>query len=101
MGRAGKRDRGEDRDVPDIALEVVVTHRSLDKLEVYRGLGVREVWIFEAGQFRIVVLRGGQYEVARASEVLPEVDLPRLPHHAMETDQHAALRAYREELRRG
>src|SRR4051812_37473491 len=33
--------RGADRDVPDVALEVVVTHGSIDKLEVYRGLGVR------------------------------------------------------------
>lgn len=43
--------RGEDRDVPDIAIEVIRSHAAIDKLEVYRGLGVREVWTFEKGRF--------------------------------------------------
>jgi hypothetical protein len=32
--------------------------------------------------------------------VFPELDLERLAHFAREADQHAALRAYRDELRR-
>jgi Uma2 family endonuclease len=90
--------RGEDRDIPDVALEVVVTHGSLDKLDVYQGLGVREVWLFESGEFRVVALRGEAYAPIPASEILPEVDLARLAHHAMQKDQHAALRAFRAEL---
>src|SRR5262245_53807095 len=31
--------RGADKETPDIALEVVVSRGSIDKLEVYRGLG--------------------------------------------------------------
>jgi Uma2 family endonuclease len=91
--------RGADREIPDIALEVIVTHGSIDKLEVYRGLNVREVWIFESGSFRVVTLRGDQYEPIPASLVLPEVDLPRLAHFAMQDDQDVALRAFRAELR--
>lgn len=93
--------RGEERDIPDIALEVVATHGAIDKLDVYGGLGVREVWVFESGAFRILTLRGEAYEVAPKSEVLPEVDLAQLARHVAEKDQHAALRAFRDELRRG
>lgn len=75
-----------------------MSHGSLDKLEVYRGLGVSEVWVFEAGSFRVHALEAGQYKVDEASRVLPEVDLSRLAHHAANPDQHAALKAFRAEL---
>jgi len=91
--------RDADKDVPDIALEVVKTHGSIDKLDVYRGLGVREVWVFEEGTFQLFALRGERYEPVAQSEVLPEVDLARLAHFALHRDQHAALKAYRDELR--
>ena len=92
--------RGAERLVPDIALEVVVTAPAIDKLEVYRGLGVREVWMFRNGAFQLFCLRGERYQPLDRSEVFPEIDLERLAHFAMEPDQHAALRAFREELRR-
>lgn len=91
--------RGADREIPDIALEVIATHGGIDKLDVYRGLGVREVWVFEAGAFRVLTLRDGHYETIPESEVLPEVDLAVIARYAAETDQHTALRAYRDSLR--
>jgi Uma2 family endonuclease len=93
--------RGGDKEIPDLALEIVVTRGSLDKLEVYRGLGVREVWVFENGAFRLFALHGERYAAIPSSELLPEVDLGRLAHFAKEHDQHAALRAFRDELRGG
>jgi Uma2 family endonuclease len=91
--------RGADRAIPDIALEVIATHGAIDKLEVYRGLGVREVWLFEANAFRVLTLRDDGYEEIGASELIPEVDLARIAHYASRRDQHAALRAFRDELR--
>jgi Uma2 family endonuclease len=91
--------RDRDKDIPDIALEVIVTHGALDKLEVYRGLGIGEVWLFEAGSFRVLALKDAGYEPIEKSAVLPEVDLLRLAHFAVMRDQHAALRAFRDELR--
>jgi Uma2 family endonuclease len=35
------------RDVPDIAIEVAYRHGVIDKLHVYAGLGVKEVWLWE------------------------------------------------------
>lgn len=91
---------GELRDLPDFAIEVVVSSALVDKLEVYRGLGVGEVWVFEDGAFQVLVLRGDRYERSPVSAVLPEVDLPVLASFAVRADQHAALRAFRDALRR-
>lgn len=93
--------RGGHRLPPDMALEVIVSHGLIDKLVVYAGLGVREVWMFEAGVFTIVTLRGSHYEKIAASDVLPEVPLDRIAHYLTWSDQHAALRAFRDELRAG
>jgi Uma2 family endonuclease len=93
--------RGTDKDIPDIALEVVVTHGAIDKLEVYRGLGVREVWVFENDGFRLFALRDDAYIPIETSEVLPELDLPQLARFAQRPDQHEALKAYRDALRAG
>ena len=90
--------RGE-RALPEIAVEVIVSHGSVDKLEVYRGLGIREVWLFEDGAYTVLTLRDAGYVPIAASEVIPEVDLARIVHHAMQPDQHTALRAFRDELR--
>lgn len=93
--------RDSDGEVPDVALEVVVTNPLLNKLEVYRNLGVREVWVFKAklGVFELLSLRGDRYDPMTRSEVLAEVPLERIAHYAPEADQHAALKAFRDELR--
>src|SRR5262249_18157414 len=48
------RDAGQ---VPDLAIEVVVTSPLLDKLEVYAGIGVREVWVWKNGAIEVFALR--------------------------------------------
>jgi hypothetical protein len=60
---------------------------------------VREVWVFRQGAFHIFTLRGERYEPIDASQVFSEVDLARIAHYAEQADQHAALRAFRDELR--
>lgn len=40
----------EDAERPHLAIEVVWTSGGLDKLDVYRKLGVREVWYCAASQ---------------------------------------------------
>ena len=72
----------------------------VDKLEVYRGLGTREVWVFEDGRFTIYRLRGERYVTISASLSFPEIDLARIAHYAGEWNQPEALRAYEAELRR-
>ena len=71
----------------------------VDKLEVYRGLGVREVWLYMDRRFQILVLREDHYIRVERSEVFPEADLAAIARYAAMPDQHAALRAFRDELR--
>ena len=62
---------GAAKESPDLAVEVIWTHGGLDKLEVYRGLGVREVWIHMNNELKAYELRGNAYiEIAR-SVVIP------------------------------
>ncbi|HEY5959509.1 MAG TPA: Uma2 family endonuclease [Polyangiaceae bacterium] len=88
-----------DDDFPDIALEVVMTSGGINKLEVYRGLGVKEVWFWHKGDFAIYRLSNGAYERSERSALLPELDFVQLAGFAEQSDQHAALKAYRDALR--
>jgi Uma2 family endonuclease len=71
---------GEVRDPerPDLAIEVIWTSGGLDKREIYRQLGVREVWFWRGGHLTVHVLRGDQYEEQPHSEVLAGIDLVEL-----------------------
>lgn len=84
---------------PDLAIEVAVTTGGIDKLEVYRGFGVREVWIWEEGEINVYVLGAGGYEGRAESIVIPGIDLHELAKLASDPDQHAVLKAYRDALR--
>jgi Uma2 family endonuclease len=85
--------------VPDFAVEVVWTHGGIDKLEVYRKLGVREVWIWEGRELAFQVLRGERYVRAPRSDVLAAFD-PELAVRCMAAEsQTAAVKALREAMR--
>jgi len=85
---------------PDLAIEVVWTSGGLDKLEVYRKLGVREVWFWRRGQLTPHVLQGERYEEAPASAALPGIDLVELASFLDRTTTSAAIRDYQQALRR-
>jgi Uma2 family endonuclease len=63
---------------PDLAIEVVWTSGGIDKLEIYRKLGVREVWYWRKGKITPYELRGERYKAIRASKVLRGIDLAQL-----------------------
>lgn len=86
---------------PDIAIEVTWTSGGLDKLEVYRKLRVREVWIWRRGVIQPHALRGEQYEAIARSEVLPGVDLAQLGEFIGIKPMTRAVREYRAALRGG
>lgn len=83
---------------PDLAIEVVWTSGGINKLEVYRGLGVREVWFWRSGALTAHVLRGDAYAEVTASEVLPGIDLRQLASFLDRPTTSAAIREYRAAL---
>jgi Uma2 family endonuclease len=88
-----------DEDRPDLALEVIWTAGGLDKLEVYRTLGVREVWFYERGALQFFSLRGERYQQLARSELLPRLDPDLLLRCMAEPTQTDAVRALRATLR--
>ncbi|WP_433931806.1 Uma2 family endonuclease [Sorangium cellulosum] len=86
---------------PDIAVEVFITGGGIDKLDVYRGLGVPEVWIWKDGRVAVHQLGEGGYEQVERSGMLPELDLGALAECARIPDQADAVDAYWERLKRG
>jgi Uma2 family endonuclease len=93
----GTRQEGE---VPDLAIEVNWTSGGLDKLEIYRRLGVREVWVWQHEEISVHALRAGGYERIAKSELLPQIDLELLRELLELPTQTAAVRELRARLRR-
>jgi Uma2 family endonuclease len=91
---------GHDEDRPDIAIEVIWTSGGLDKLEIYRKLGVSEVWFYERGSLRFFALRGESYEECPRSPLLPGADPELFLSSMAEPSQVAAVRSLRAALRK-
>ncbi len=56
---------------PDLAIEVDVTNPTLDKMAIYAGLGVPEVWRFDDGEVEFYCLVGKRYEQVSTSTLFP------------------------------
>ncbi len=52
---------------PDLAIEIENTRSAIDKLAIYSGLGVREVWRFDGKSLEIVELGANQIYVSKNS----------------------------------
>jgi len=85
---------------PDLALEVVQTRGGLDKLEIYRRLGVREVWFWIDGKITVHVLRGRAYVRSAKSTLFPALDLKLLTRFVRHHSPARARLLYKAALRR-
>jgi Uma2 family endonuclease len=57
---------------PDLAIEVVVTHGTVDRLDIYAGLRVPEVWRLKKSVLKFQVLgEAGEYSEAKHSSSFP------------------------------
>jgi Uma2 family endonuclease len=89
----------ERHDRPDLAVEVVWTRPAIPKLEVYRGLGVPEVWVWEEGGIHVHVLRGDAYAEVPRSELVPEAPLDQFVRFLDGGDQAQAVFGFLDWLR--
>ena len=71
---------------------------ALDKLAVYAGLGVGEVWFWREGRIQVHVLRGGAYARVERSALLPALDVELLARFLTYDDQTRAAREYLTQL---
>ena len=56
---------------PDIGVEVDIHHHSIDKLPIYAGLGIGEVWRYDGDRVRIHILEDDVYRESESSLELP------------------------------
>ncbi len=68
----------ERKDRPDLVIEVVWTSGGINKLEIYRRLGIREAWFWKAGAISVHHLTAAGYEQLAESRVVPGIDLAML-----------------------
>lgn len=90
----------DDQRSPDLVIEVVHTSGGIDKLEVWRRIGAREVWFWINGRIYAYWL-DDEYRESSTSRVLPGIDLDALARIVASTDdsEHTeAVRAYRKSL---
>lgn len=82
-------------DIPNIAIDVVWTSGGLDKLTVYQGLRIPEVWFWTNGGLHLYVLQGDGYVENPRSELLPGFDPELLTQYMNMQNQTQAVRAFR------
>lgn len=85
---------GELKDIPDFAIEVIVTSGGIDKLQVYLGLNVSEIWFWQEGKFSLYRLQEGVYQQCEKSEFFPELDLAVLASYVQPDNQPNAVREF-------
>ena len=90
---------GQKKEFPDLAIEVVLTSGMINKLDIYQGLGVAEVWKWESGEFFIYCLRSTGYEQMANSELLPDLDLQLLASYVNPIEQFDSIIAFQDRIR--
>jgi Uma2 family endonuclease len=85
---------GTRKSVPDLAIEVIVTSGGIDTLEIYRRVGVGEVWFWEDGVISVYCLGSTGYELVSKSTLLPELDLRLIEFYSRMADQYDAVNAF-------
>jgi Uma2 family endonuclease len=92
-----------EQDVPDLAIEVEWSRATgLSKQEIYRRLGVRELWTLKSdGRLIIRVLEKGDWFEQARSRLLPRLDLAWQCSFLEIAPQSKAVKALRDAVRSG
>lgn len=87
-----------EKEIPDLAIEVVVTSGGINKLEIYQRLGVAEVWFFQNNQLSIYVLENTRYQLNSFSRLFPDLKIDLLAFYANYSDPLLASLEFRQQL---
>ncbi len=89
-----------DKEFPDIAIEVVQTRSGINKLEIYKGLEVPEVWFWQKGGFAVYYLQDGNYKQTSRSQFIPNLELTLLAEYIQHPEPLDAVLEFRAAIRR-
>ncbi|MBD2771413.1 Uma2 family endonuclease [Iningainema tapete] len=99
---------GEEKSIPDIAIEVNITSGNIDKLETYRRLGVKEVWMWKTNGLNLYHLQEETpnkfvdsygYERIHKSEFLSALDISLLCRCALITNSLECIDEFEQGLK--
>jgi len=91
---------GQRKPFPDLAIEIVLSSGGINKLAVYQGLGIPEVWFWQNGRFCLYGLDalGTTYTPLPRSILFPDLDLDRLAQFVQPDHEPQAIRQFRQSL---
>jgi Uma2 family endonuclease len=94
---------GEEKEFPDLVLEIALTSGGVNKLELYRRFRVPEVWFWRKNAMEIFALRqdGSGYDRVIQSRLLPKLDVALLQRCVGIASWREARRAFRAGLAAG
>lgn len=100
----GKRTIDLQRDPPpDLAIEIEMSHRLLDRIDIYAALGVNELWRYDGKRLTIHVLQpSGSYSSVSQSPVFPRLSpeqIVQFIQHGRDIDETTWIRSVREWVR--
>ena len=86
----------QEKEFPDLVLEIVLTSGGINKLEIYRRFKVPEVWFWRRDKLEIFALdRHGAYEPSPKSRLLPNLDISLFERFVAIRSWQQARRAFR------
>lgn len=94
---------GEEKEFPDLVLEIALTSGGVNKLELYRRFQVPEVWFWRKNALEIFALPqdGSGYDRVNQSRLLPKLDIALLRRCVGIASWREARRAFRAGLEAG
>ncbi len=88
---------GQRQQFPDLAIEVIVTSGGIDKLEVYQGLQITEVWFYQNEKFSLYGIKSDRsgYEAIAQSQFFPNLNLELMAEYIRPDREPEMVRAWR------
>ncbi|MDJ0687742.1 MAG: Uma2 family endonuclease [Xenococcaceae cyanobacterium MO_188.B32] len=86
---------GTEKEFPDLAIEVIVSSGGVDNLEVYKRLGIKEIWFWQNDCLTIYYLnQKGEYQPQNKSVILPELDVNLLASYVTASNPRIAVKEF-------
>ncbi|HBL13445.1 MAG TPA: hypothetical protein DD379_19010 [Cyanobacteria bacterium UBA11162] len=87
------------KELPDFAIEVNLTSGGVEKLAVYKGLGILEVLIWQPNKLALYDLRQESYREVIHSQFFPNLDLQLLAQYVRPQEQPQAIKEFLRAIR--
>ena len=88
---------GDRKQFPDLAIEVTVISGGINKLEIYQGLQIPEVWFYQSDYFSLYHIKqdGSGYQKIAQSQIFPNLDLNLMAQYVCPDLEPEMVRAWR------